>query len=153
MKFTSVLDILKFSISKEQASVRFFQDLASKAEDPMTRSLLEVLVQKEQEHVAELEFEMEKLGCAVDSSKIQNDTIFRWDERLDEDEAVRDMNFVQALVLAIQKERAAFRLYIQIMTTVKDQELSAVLMELAEEEMRHVIELEQQYEAIVHPKH
>lgn len=47
MEFTSVADILKFAISKERASVRFFQDLGSKVQDPMTQSLMEVLTQKE----------------------------------------------------------------------------------------------------------
>lgn len=153
MEFTSVADILKFAISKERASVRFFQDLGSKVQDPMTQSLMEVLTQKEQEHVAELEFEMEKLGCTVDSGENQNDTLFQWDEHLESDEGVHHMNFVEALLVAIQKERAAFRLYVQIMATLKDQELSAVIMELAEEEMRHVLQLEQQNEAIVHHEH
>lgn len=96
---------------------------------------------------------MEKLGCTVDSGENQNDTLFQWDEHLESDEGVHHMNFVEALLVAIQKERAAFRLYVQIMATLKDQELSAVIMELAEEEMRHVLQLEQQYEAIVHHEH
>jgi rubrerythrin len=60
------------------------------------------------------------------------------------------MSFVDTLLLAIQKERAAFRLYAKLLATVKDEELGEVLMELAEEEMRHVLQLEHEYEAITH---
>ena len=152
MEFTSIPEILKFSISKEQASVRFFQDLASKTTHPATKSLFEVLAEREKQHITELELEMEKLGYTVNTDKEQN-AMFRWEESLDSDEGIGDMDFIEGLLLAIQKERAAFRLYIQIMATVKDEQLKAVLMDLAEEEMRHVLQLEQEYNAIVHPKH
>ena len=152
MEFTSIPEILKFSISKEQASVRFFQDMASKTNAPATKSIFEVLAEREKEHVAELELEIQKLGYTVNTSKEQN-TMFHWEESLDSDETIHDMDFIEVLLLAIQKERAAFRLYIQIMATVKNKQLTAVLMDLAEEEMRHVLQLEQEYEAIVHPKH
>ena len=150
MEFKSIPDILKFSISKEQASIQFYRDLLRHLADPATQSLFEVLIQKEQEHIEALQLEIEKLGHTVDTDTEKLDSTFLWDERLETDEPVSHMSFVDALLLAIQKERAAFRLYAKLLATVKDQELSEVLLALAEEEMRHVLQLEREYEAITH---
>jgi len=152
MEFKSILEILRFSISKERAAVQFYQHLMSKATRPGTRSLFEVLIQKEQEHIESLELEIEKLGHTVDAGKGAIDSPFHWEERLETDDSVRDMSFIEALLLAIQKERAAFRLYTQIIATVQDEKLGEVLLELAEEEMRHVLQLEKEYETITHHK-
>ncbi|MHC4287897.1 MAG: ferritin family protein [Planctomycetota bacterium] len=150
MEFESIPDILKFSISKEQASIQFYRDLLRHLSDPTTQSLFEVLIQKEQEHVEALQFEIEKLGLTVDTDTGKIDSTFLWDERLETDGPLTHMSFVDTLLLAIQKERAAFRLYAKLLATVKDEELGEVLMELAEEEMRHVLQLEREYEAITH---
>ena len=150
MEFESIPDILKFSISKEQASIQFYRDLLRHLSDPTTQSLFEVLIQKEQEHVEALQFEIEKLGLTVDTDTGKIDSTFLWDERLETDGPLPHMSFVDTLLLAIQKERAAFRLYAKLLATVKDEELGEVLMELAEEEMRHVLQLEREYEAITH---
>lgn len=152
MEFKSIPEILEFSISKERASVAFYQDLILKSLNPTTQSLFEVLIQKEQEHIETLQLEIEKLGYTVDVDKEGGDSLFHWDERLEADEMVRNMSFVDALLLAIQKERAAFRLFTQILATVKDEQLGQVLLELAEEEMRHVLQLEREYEAVMHHK-
>ena len=152
MEFTSIPEILKFSISKEQASIQFYSDLQLQLAKPATQSLFGLLIQKEQGHVATLQLEIEKLGHTVDTSEEKIDSAFHWDERLEEDDKTRTMSFTDALLLAIQKERAAFRLYAKLLGTIKNEELSEVLLELAEEEMRHVLQLELEYEAITHHK-
>ena len=152
MELKSIPEILRFSISKERASVRFYRDLMSKAVNPATKSLFEVLAQNEQGHIESLQLEVEKLGHTVDTNKEAIDSVFYWDERLETDDPVQNMSFTEALLLAIQKERAAFRLYAQLLGTMKDERLGKVLLELAEEEMRHVLQLEQEYETITHHK-
>ena len=152
MELKSIPEILRFSISKERASVRFYRDMMSKAVNPATKSLFEVLAQNEQGHIESLQLEVEKLGHTVDTNKEAIDSVFYWDERLETDDPVQNMSFTEALLLAIQKERAAFRLYAQLLGTMKDEQLGKVLLELAEEEMRHVLQLEQEYETITHHK-
>jgi len=150
LELKSTADILKFSISKEKASIQFYRDLLRHLSDPSTQSIFEVLIQKEHAHIETLQLEIEKLGHTVDTDIEKPDSAFLWDEQLETDEPVRHMSFIDALLLAIQKERAAFRLYAKLLATVKDQELSEVLLALAEEEMRHVLQLEREYEAITH---
>ena len=60
-----------------------------------------------------------------------------------------EMTFADALMLGIQKERAAFRLYAQLVGQNQSPEHEKILMELAEEEMRHVLQLEREYESMM----
>ena len=150
MRFTSLQEILKFAISKEQASVRFYQEMMTLAANPATKALFEVMIRRELDHVESLQFEMNKFGYTLDADAERGNSGFQWEERLENDETVRDMSFIDALALGIQKERASFRLYAQLLGAVQDEQLGKILMELAEEEMRHVLQLEREYENITH---
>ncbi|MHC4773534.1 MAG: hypothetical protein ACYS8S_08235 [Planctomycetota bacterium] len=136
MEFTSISDILKFAISKEQASIQFFRNLLPQITDAGVGSLLALLIKQERAHIELLRLEMNK--CCFG------------DEPLEVDDRIRSMTFVEMLRLAIRKERAAFQLYVQIFSMMDDEPLGKVLLELAEEEMRHVLLLEREYEAITH---
>lgn len=152
MEFKSVHDILEFAISKEQAAVQFYKDLASQTTDPTTRAMFETFVRTEQTHAEMLRLEMNKLGYTVKAEEQAPVSAYQWQERLELDDQARRMNFIDALLLGIQKERAAFRLYVQILSTTQDGQFARTLMELAEEEMRHVLQLEREYEVVTHRK-
>lgn len=152
MEFESIHEILEFAVSKEEASVQFYKDLASKMGNSATQSLFEVFVQNEKKHIDALRLEINKLGYTVKPEEQEADSVYLWEERLELDDEAANMDFADALMLGIQKERAAFRLYAQIIGTTRDEEFIKVLMELAEEEMRHVLQLEREYEAITHHK-
>lgn len=150
MEFKSIEEILEFAISKEQASVQFYKDLASQMNDAATRSLFETLIRNEQNHIDSLQLELNKLGHTVKLEENAAPSVYLWEERLEMDDRARQMGFIDALVLGIQKERAAFRLYAQILGVTKNEQFAKVFMELAEEEMRHVIQLEREYDVITH---
>ncbi|MHC4855658.1 MAG: ferritin-like domain-containing protein [Planctomycetota bacterium] len=152
MEFETIQDILEFAISKEQASVQFYKDLASQMSDQATRALFETLVRNEQTHIQVLQLEINKLGYTVKPEEQAPASVYLWEERLELDDEARDMDFVDALVLGIQKERAAFRLYAQILGSTQNEQFTKTLMELAEEEMRHVLQLEREYEVVTYRK-
>ena len=151
MEFKSVKDILEFSISKEEASVQFYQDLSLKVGDVALHTLFDTLASTEKKHIEQLQLELTKMGYVV-KTKDEEEPVYLWEEKLDIGDQIRQMNYVDALVVAIQKERAAFRLYTQILGATKNKQFTAVLMELAEEEMRHVLLLEREYDAVTHRK-
>lgn len=151
MEFKSVKDILEFSISKEEASVRFYQDLSSKVGNVALHTLFDTLASTETKHIEMLQLELTKMGHVV-KTKDEEEPVYLWEEKIDLGEQRIQMSYADALIVAIQKERAAFRLYTQILGTTKDKEFVSVLMELAEEEMRHVLLLEREYDAVTHRK-
>ncbi|MDV7397641.1 ferritin family protein, partial [Arthrospira platensis SPKY1] len=48
-----------------------------------------------------------------------------------------DMSYSDALVLAMKKEKAAFRLYLDLAERAKDEDVKAVFLNLAQEESKH----------------
>ena len=151
MDFLSTKDVLKFALSKELASAQFYRDISSRVAASTTRGIFQVLLKNELEHVEAIQFEMEKMGYTVEIEP-EPPSEFEWQERLEMDDAASEMTFADALMLGIQKERAAFRLYTQLLGQTRSPENKQILMELAEEEMRHVIQLEREYESLTHPR-
>lgn len=153
MNMESILDILRFAISKEQASEQFYTELAEKVTDPATQSMFMVIAKQEKNHAEALKLEIMKAGYTYnDKAPMDIDSEYEWDEHLELDNDARDMGYVDALLLAIQKERAAFGLYAQLVGMTDDKELRKVLLQLAEEEMRHVLQFEREYQAVTHHK-
>lgn len=154
MDFKSVLDVLLFAVSKERASQKFYLDMASQMEDPTTRSIFRAISKQEEKHIESLNLEIMKAGYTVDTEADRSGgaTQYQADECLELNETSRRMNYVDALLLAIQKEKASFQLYAQLVGMTEDLELRKMLLELAEEEMRHVLQFEREYETVTHHK-
>lgn len=60
-----------------------------------------------------------------------------------------DMEYQDALVLAMKKEKAAFRLYLDLAHQVADEEYKSLFLSLAQEEARHKLRFEIEYDEIV----
>lgn len=151
MKFESVTDLLRFAISKERASQQFYQDLALQMKDSATCDIFKAIAKQEEGHEEALKLEVIKQGFTLSvEKKQQQDSDYDWQERLELNDMAKDMDYVDALMVAIQKERAAFQLYTQLITMTQEPEFRKMLLELAEEEMRHVIQFEREYDSVTH---
>ena len=123
--------------------------------NPSTKSLFGALVEQEITHARQIELELEKLGFSVEvmDEKLYEKTAKQGlSERIELDDESANMSFLDGLVLALEKERAAFQLYTQLLGQTQDLELRNILMALAEEEMRHILQFEREYEALTHHK-
>lgn len=153
MNFKSPADLLRFAISKEVAARQFYLDLSSQMNDLGTQSVFRAIAQQEEKHEEILKLEMLKQGYTLPEGK--NGTAppsdYDWQERLELDSDAKNMRFPDALMVAIQKERAAFQLYTQLIAMTQDPVFRRMLLELAEEEMRHVIQFEREYDSVTHP--
>lgn len=152
MDFESIADVLGFAISKEQASEQFYLDMAGKMTDSATQSIFQAIARQERSHVESLKLELMKAGYTVrvDISLVDADEDSEWDGGLEVDDQARHMTYADGLLLAIQKERSAFQLYAQLVGMAENLELRKLLLELAEEEMRHVLQFEREYETVTH---
>ena len=155
MEPKSVYELLQLALSKEKASIQFYHDLSRLMQNASTKSLFEVLIQQEITHAKQLELEVEKMGMVVkemDEESFLDDSEEELNKRIQVDNEAVQMTFLDGLRLAIKKERAAFQLYAQLLGQTRDRELQDVVMALAEEEMRHVLQFEREYEALTHHK-
>jgi len=57
-----------------------------------------------------------------------------------------DMNYQGALILAMKKEKAAFRLYTDLAASAADEKVKGTFLALAQEEARHKLRFEVEYD-------
>lgn len=150
MEFKSVRDLLNFAIAKEQASQQFYRNLASQMKDTNTKKMFQAFSMQEEKHEEALRLEVIKQGYTLKEADKEVISDYDWQERLELDQEAMNMNYTDALILAIQKERAAFQLYTQLISMTQESHFRKMLLELAEEEMRHVIQIEREYDAVSH---
>jgi rubrerythrin len=66
-----------------------------------------------------------------------------------EPESDSDLGYQEALILAMKREKAAFRLYSDLAEQSTDPELKAILLSLAQEEAKHKLRFEIEYDDVV----
>jgi rubrerythrin len=152
MEFKSIEEAIRFAIQKEEASTQFYHDIAERMENPATKIIFEVLSRTESQHKANLELELMKIGKTVMQQPCDIPELLPDSAYIEVDEDAAQMSFVDALQVAIGKEKAAFILYVGMMAQTTDPEMRRILLDLSEEEMRHMIQFENEYNNIVSNK-
>jgi rubrerythrin len=140
-------EILEFAIAKEVEAYHFYRALAGRVDDPKIRKVFEDFAQEELEHKAKLELEIMKLGMTISTELKEGRAADGY--ILINGSAVLDMDYKDALLLAIEKEDAAFRIYVKLVGTVVDEQLREVLLSLAQEEVKHKLRFEAEYDALL----
>lgn len=146
-KVDSDADILKFAVTKEIEAHRFYMALARRVASQKIRDVLENLAGEEIEHKERLELEIMKLGRTVtaESTPVRPDS----DYILSDSESPLDMDYKDVLLLAMEKEEAAFRTYVNLVANVHDEESQELLLALAEEEVKHKLRFKTEYETLL----
>ena len=146
-EFESDEEILEFAIGREVSAHQFFVDLADQMDNPTMRLLFENFAKEELRHKATLELEVMKRGKVVaapqDTADLdQTDIMVAIDPET-------NIDYKNALFLAINKETKSVRLYVDLAAMVKDKESREVLLSLAEEEAKHKARFEMEYDMAV----
>ena len=149
--FSSVEDILKFAIAKEAAAHQFYMDMADQMDNELSRELFEELAQEEFNHKAQLELEVIKLGNVVQPPAPEPERTK--DDYILDGDFPKDMDYKDILLMAIKKEKASFKLYVELARMVKDEESVETFTTLAEEEARHKTLFEIEYNKLTQRKH
>lgn len=141
-RFHSINDILDFAIGQENEAHDFYVDLAQRVSKIDLRELIKGFAIDELQHAIRLQ--AIKAGAAA---FIEEDI-----GSLDVAEPVQDaqpnaeMNYADLLMVAMKKEKAAFRLYTNLASIAKKQEYRDTLLGLAKEEAQHKLTLEIEYD-------
>lgn len=143
-------EILQFAIAREVEANKFYLALAKRVADEQIRKTFEDLAEEELEHKAKLELEVMKTGSVLPAE--QKVTIPEHEYIVSDDELTLDMDYRDILMLGMEKEEAAFRTYINLIPSVEDEESREVLLALAEEEVRHKIRFETEYDMLLKKK-
>lgn len=145
-KFKTIDEVLDFAMKSEQEAVDFYTQLASQMQNPEMKDTF-------------LQFAQEEVGHKARLQKIKDQRLFDLSDEQVQDLHIADyvvnvkpspnMQYADALVLAMKKEKAAFKLYTNLAKRTTHKDLKAVFESLAIEESKHKLRFELEYDEFV----
>ena len=144
--FNNVDDILDFAIDMEQKSVDFYKELADRAKASDMKETFIKFVEEEIKHKAKLVKIKEDKVFTLGQEHIQELNIADYVERT---EPTENMTYQDALILAMKREKAAFRLYTKLANQTSDPEYVKLFLSLAQEESKHKLMFEIEYDEVI----
>lgn len=149
MNFHSVEEILRFAMARENLARQFYLELSKAVTNPGTQAIFEALAHAEQHQQEALKLELFKIGSTV--SAVEGEPGQPAQPPFQINHKTREMSALEALELAMKNQRTAFRMFAELMAHTDNPDASEILYGLAEQEMRHLIELEREYKSL-HPR-
>ncbi len=144
-EFQNVNDILDFAIDIEQNAVDFYNDLAGRSEN---EAMAEVFIQ----------FAIEESAHKLRLQRIKANEAFEFKEEKVRDLHIADymirvdtspsMSYKDALILAMKREESAYKLYSDLVD-IAPPNLKKVFQVLAQEEAKHKLRFEMEYDEYV----
>ena len=144
--FESADAILDFAIEREQEAFEFYTDLAGKVETPGAVAMFKTFAGEELGHMSKLQKAKEQKQLSVAPGTV---TDLKIGDYLVDIDPSPGMGYQEALILAMKKEKAAFKLYNDLAGQVGDAGLQALFMALAQEEAKHKLRFELEYDDYV----
>lgn len=141
-KLDSVDEILDFAIKEEEEAFDFYNDLAGKMKKPGMKELFEGFALEEKSHKAKLLAVKDGKLLMPSADKVADLKIADY---LVDVTASDDVDYQQALIIAMKKEKAAFRMYTDL-AAAAEQGLANTFLALAQEEAKHKLRLEIEYD-------
>ena len=142
-EWKSLDDILDYAIGQEETAAAFYEELAGRVERRQVRQLLLEFAQEEKGHKTKL-LEV-KQGRLVLSGEDRVGDLQVGDYLVDV-EPDSALDYQQALIVAMKKEKSAFKLYTDLAAAVEVPEARKTFLALAAEEARHKLRFELEYD-------
>jgi len=142
-RFRSANDILDFAIAREQEAHDFYTHWAQQTKQSSISEVFKDFAKDELKHKDVLKKAKQRKVLKPSGKKIEDMKIA---EYLVDVTPAPDMNYQQALIVAMKREKASFKLYSDLATMTGDTDLQKTLQALAQEEAKHKLRIETLYE-------
>ncbi len=142
-EFKSITDILEFAIASEQEAVEFYSSLAKQAKNAEMKTVFEQFAKEEMSHKSRLLKIKDEGTFEIRDEKIYDLQIADY---LVDVEVTPNMSYQDALVVAMKKEKSAFKLYTNLATKAPTDALKDIFLSLAQEESKHKLRFEIEYD-------
>lgn len=139
----TVDEILDFAIEREQAAADFYTDLAARTESAWMKEMLESFSQEELRHKGKLKSVKKGEKLLSSEQRVQD---LKLGDYLVDVEPTGQLSLQDAMIVAMKREKAAYRLYSDLASKVEDAELKDLFLGLAQEEAKHKLYFETQYD-------
>ncbi len=141
--FQSAEEILDFAIENEEKAQQFYLEMSEKVKNPGMAQAFKDFAAEESRHRTQLQRVKDGRKALLAAAEMPD---LKISDYLVEVEPSPDMDYQDALALAMQNEKAAFKLYQNLAQVTDDPELQELFMALAQEEAKHKLRLELEYD-------
>ncbi len=146
MTLNNVDEILEFAINREQEAHDFYIDLAGKMKRPGMKEIFTQFAGEELGHRKKLEGIKQGKSLTPSSQKILNLKIAEYLVDVNPNE---ELDYQKALILAMKREKAAFKLYTDLADSIDDTNIKQTFFALAQEEAKHKLRFEVEYDDVI----
>jgi rubrerythrin len=146
-QYKNIDNIMNFAIEEEQLAYEFYLNLATKLSNKEMKNIFEGFAKEEIGHKAKL-IKIQEEGL-TNSFTIENIADLKMEEYIVNVKPTPDMTYQDALVLAMKKEKSAFKLYSNLAKIANSEELKNLFLLLAQEEAKHKLRFEIEYDEYV----
>ena len=141
--FKSVNEVLDFAIEKEEEAKQFYLEWSKKLENKALSEQFVIFAGEENKHKEKLQ--RVKTGSAFKPAAKQV-TDLKIVDYLVDIAATPEMDYQEALIVAMRREKSSFKLYSDLAAMSEDASLRQTFLALAQEEAKHKLRLETEYE-------
>ena len=142
-QWLSVDEVLDFAMENEQEAVNFYTELAEKMDRPYMREAFQSFAREEMGHKARIQAIKDGRLLAAVSQQVVD---LKIGDYLVAEAPKADMDYQDALILAMKKEKASFRLYTDLAGATDDANVQEIFGTLALEEAKHKLRFEVEYD-------
>lgn len=144
--FNNIDDVLDFAMESEQKAVDFYHQLADRVKNEDMKAIFLEFAQEEVGHKAKLKKIKDERVFDVPFEKISD---LKLSDYVDSVVIKPEMSYQEALIVAMNREKAAFNLYTRLSQKTDVPELQNIFKMLAQEESKHKLRFEMEYDEFV----
>jgi rubrerythrin len=148
-KFGSVQEILDYAIREEQESRDFYMYWSRKVEKSWIKKMFMELADEELQHKEKLTAIKENKLQMRAWNPVQQVPDLKISDYLVDVNPDAELDYQEALILAMKKEKKAFKLYTDFAENVQEDLMRALFLGLAQEEAKHKLKLETEYDEYI----
>ena len=141
--FQSAEEIIDFAIENEDRARQFYLDMAERTKNPTMAQVFKDFAAEESRHRTQLKRVKDGRQALLATEQMPS---LKISDYLAEVEPKGDLDYQDALILAMQEEKAAFKLYQNLALATDNPELQELFLALAQEEAKHKLRLELEYD-------
>lgn len=146
-QWKSVDEILDFAIGQEEEAAQFYTDLSGRMDRPWMSKIFKEFAQEEMGHKRKLQ--EVKAGKLLLSAEQRVLDLKIGDYLVDVEPTGERLDYQQALVIAMKKEKKAFKMYTDLADATNDANTKTVFLSLAQEEAKHKLRFEIEYDDVI----
>ncbi|MCP4148147.1 MAG: ferritin family protein [bacterium] len=143
LNFKNVDEVLEFAVTSEENAKNFYSSWAQKVEKRSLKIVFEELAAEEAKHKDFLLGIKKDAGLKPSEDEILNLGITDY---VMDVKATADMNYQEALIVSMHREKNAYKLYSGMAEMTSDAKMKATFKMLAQQEAIHKLRLESIYD-------